>query len=52
LKAQLRQANNLNMDFTVIIGEEELKSRTVTLRDMKTSGQQTVAVEKLIDLLE
>jgi histidyl-tRNA synthetase len=52
LKAQLRQANNLDMEYTVIIGDEELKNRTVTLRNMKTSEQQSVAVEKLIDIFE
>jgi histidyl-tRNA synthetase len=40
------------MEYTVIIGDEELKNRTVTLRNMKTSEQQSVAVEKLIDIFE
>ena len=51
LKAQLRQANNLLVHFTVIIGEEELKNGTASLRDMTTAGQKTVRVTKLLELL-
>ena len=51
LKAQLRQANNLSVHFTVIIGEEELKNGTASLRDMTTAGQTTVRVTKLPELL-
>ncbi|MFH1031384.1 MAG: histidine--tRNA ligase [Chloroflexota bacterium] len=43
LKAQLRQANNLNVHYTIIIGEEELKSGSVILRDMATAQQKTVS---------
>ena len=39
LKAQLRQANNLGTHYAVIIGEQEVKTGTVILRDMTTSEQ-------------
>ena len=51
LKAQLRQANNLGAHYTVIIGEEELKTGTAALRDMTTARQKTVRVTKLPELL-
>jgi histidyl-tRNA synthetase len=51
LKAQLRQANNLSVQYTAIIGEDEVKNSTVTLRDMSTSDQQTVAMNELVKLL-
>jgi len=47
LKAQLRQANTLGVRQTVIIGEEEVKTGTVILRDMTTSQQQTVSLTQL-----
>ncbi len=47
LKAQLRQANNLGIHQAVIIGEEELKTGTVILRDMTTAQQKTVAMSQL-----
>jgi histidyl-tRNA synthetase len=47
LKAQLRQANNLGASQTVIIGEEELASGTVIVRDMASAEQKTVPISKL-----
>jgi histidyl-tRNA synthetase len=47
LKAQLRQANTLNIPRTVIIGDEEVKSKTVILRDMTTSQQKTIPTSQL-----
>jgi histidyl-tRNA synthetase len=43
LKAQLRQANALNVRYTLIIGEDEVKAGTVTLRDMSRACQETVS---------
>jgi histidyl-tRNA synthetase len=47
LKAQLRQANNLGARYTVIIGEEELRMGTVTLRDMTSAEQKTIPLDQL-----
>jgi histidyl-tRNA synthetase len=47
LKAQLRQANNLGVSYAVIIGEEELKSGTVIVRDMASAEQKTIPLAKL-----
>ncbi len=51
LKAQLRQANSLNVRYAVIIGEEEVKTDTVILRDMTTSEQRTAPVKEISELL-
>jgi histidyl-tRNA synthetase len=47
LKAQLRQANTLGTHHTVIIGEQEIKSGTVILRDMTTAEQKTIPISEL-----
>jgi histidyl-tRNA synthetase len=47
LKAQLRQANNLGASYTVIIGDQEVKTGTVILRDMTTSEQKTIPATQL-----
>ena len=52
LKAQLRQANNLGAHYAVIIGEQELKSGTVILRDMTTARQKTVPISELQELVK
>ncbi len=47
LKAQLRQANTLGAHHTVIIGDQEVKSGTVILRDMTTAQQKTIPLDQL-----
>jgi histidyl-tRNA synthetase len=47
LKAQLRQANTLGAREVVIIGEEEIKTGTVMLRDMTTSQQKLIPISQL-----
>jgi histidyl-tRNA synthetase len=49
LKAQLRYANALAINQVAIIGEDEVKNQTVTLRDMTTSEQKTISVKEFED---
>jgi histidyl-tRNA synthetase len=51
LKAQLKQADAVGARHTVIIGEQEIKTGTVILRDMTTSQQKTVPLSELQGLL-
>ena len=52
LKAQLRQTNNFNAHYVVIIGEQEIESGTVILRDMTTARQETIPISQLQDKLQ
>jgi len=47
LKAQMRQANALGVVQTIIIGEDEIKNGTVTLRDMQKGEQSIIPREDL-----
>jgi histidyl-tRNA synthetase len=47
LKAQLRQADALGARYTLIVGEQELKSHVVILRDMTTAQQKTVSLHQI-----
>jgi histidyl-tRNA synthetase len=51
LKAQLRQANALGARYAVIIGEDEVKGGTVTLRDMTGASQENIPASALIKRL-
>ena len=51
LKAQLRQANTLGVRHAVIIGDQEVKTGTVILRNMTTSEQKTIPATELEELL-
>ena len=50
LKAQMRRANKLNADFTLIIGEEELETGQAQLKNMSDSSQSLVDLEALVEL--
>jgi histidyl-tRNA synthetase len=47
LKAQLRQANSLGMRYTVILGDDEVRSRTATVRDMTLNEQESMPQDAL-----
>ena len=51
LKAQLKQANVSGARYAVILGEDEVKSKTVVLRDMAKGEQQTIPMDKLAEAL-
>ncbi len=51
MKKQMTYANKKNIPFVVMAGEEEVKSETVTLKNMKTGEQKTVPKEQLTEIL-
>ncbi len=52
LRSQLRYASSIGSKHVVIIGETELASSEVTLRDMAAGNQQTIPAENLLKLLD
>jgi histidyl-tRNA synthetase len=51
LKAQLRQANTAGVEYTIIIGEDEVRNGTAVLRNMADASQETVLLEQLPEKL-
>lgn len=51
LKAQLRQANTAGARHAVIIGEDELKSGAVVVKDMASGEQETVPLDNVTERL-
>ena len=51
LKAQLKQADVLGVRYTIIIGEDEVKSKSVVLRNMAKGEQQAIPIDKLDEAL-
>jgi histidyl-tRNA synthetase len=51
LKAQLRQANTLGASYAVIIGEKEVESQSVILRDMRGGEQKNIPSTELITMM-
>ncbi|NOZ46019.1 MAG: histidine--tRNA ligase [Chlorobi bacterium] len=51
LKKQMIYANNKKIPYVILIGEEEIKSNTVTLKNMNTGEQQKLSEKELIKTL-
>jgi histidyl-tRNA synthetase len=45
VQKQLKYANDRAVQFVVLLGEEELKSNTLILKNMSTGEQETVSYE-------
>ena len=52
LKAQFKSSDRKNARFVLIIGEDEVNSNTITLKDSLTKAQETIKHEELIDRLD
>ncbi|MDH4330135.1 MAG: histidine--tRNA ligase [Candidatus Moranbacteria bacterium] len=52
LKSQLRTANKLGVDITLIVGQKEALDETVIVKNMVSGTQETVAKEKLLPLIK
>ena len=48
IKAKLNYANNLEIPYVIIIGEEEVEKGLYTLKDMSTGSQELLSVDELI----
>ncbi|MGV8145642.1 MAG: histidine--tRNA ligase [Alkaliphilus sp.] len=47
VKAQFKYANKVNARFTIVLGEEELRNETATLKDSVTSINEELALDEL-----
>ena len=52
MKKQMNFANKRNIEFVVLVGEEEMKSNTFTLKNMKSGEQNTLDLEQLIEAIQ
>jgi histidyl-tRNA synthetase len=51
VKKQMNYANNINIPYVALVGEDEMRDNVITLRNMKTGLQVKVSVEELIKKL-
>ena len=49
LKAQMREANKADARYAILIGDQELESGEVELKDLSTGDQKKIALDKLVD---
>ena len=48
LKAKMKYANKLYIPFVAIIGEDEVKNNSISLKNMFTGEQKTISIEEAI----
>jgi histidyl-tRNA synthetase len=51
LKKSLSNANHLNSEYAIIIGEDEIKNNTCTIKNLYKNSQKTVAFEQVVKTL-
>ena len=51
LKKSLSQANQLNTEHVIIIGENEVNKNLCTLKNLKKNSQKTITLDQLIKIL-
>ena len=47
IKAQMREANKLGAQYAIIIGEDELKDKSVIIKDLSTSDQEKITLDSV-----
>jgi histidyl-tRNA synthetase len=52
LKSQLKSADRAETSYAIILGEEELRARQATVRDMASSQQEQVPLDDIIHWLQ
>ena len=52
LKKQMSYANKKKIDFVALIGEDELKTNKITLKNMINGSQEIISIENLIKKLK
>ena len=51
MQKQMKYANNRNVPFVVLIGEQELSSNSFVVKDMVKGGQETYSLDKVVGFL-
>ncbi len=51
MKKQMSYANNKNVHFVALVGQDEMLGGFITLRNMKNGDQEKLNVEELISKL-
>ncbi len=51
LKGAMRKANDLGARYVLIVGEDEIKERVVSLKDMEKGEQEKVPLEEIVSKL-
>ncbi|MGO1818150.1 MAG: histidine--tRNA ligase, partial [Senegalia sp. (in: firmicutes)] len=49
VKAQFKYSNKLNSTYTIVIGNDEIENKSVKIKNMKTSEQEEISLENIVE---
>lgn len=52
MNKQMKYANNLGFPYVAFVGENEIKSRTISLKNMESGEQKSYKLQELVELLQ
>ena len=52
IKNQFKYASRQNIPYIIIIGEDEIKNNTVSIKNMESGEQKTVSLEECIEIIK
>ncbi|KUP07294.1 histidyl-tRNA synthetase [Bacillus coahuilensis m2-6] len=52
LKAQFKAADRVQARYVAVLGEEELSSGTINLKDMESGEQESIEISKLVEAIQ
>ena len=47
IKSQMREANRQSVQYVIVVGELELKTRTAKLKNMRTGEETTISLDEI-----
>lgn len=51
IKKKMKYADKLKIPYVIVVGEEEIATKLLTLKDMKTGEQKKLTIEQIIDTI-
>ena len=52
IKSQMREANKIGASLAIIIGDKELKDKSVQIKDLKNSQQELIPIDSIISYIK
>jgi histidyl-tRNA synthetase len=52
VRAQMKYANKINALYSLIIGEDEIKTNKITIKNMKTGEQDELTMEEVASYIQ
>jgi histidyl-tRNA synthetase len=52
VKSQMREANKIGASLAIILGDKELKDKSVQIKDLKNSQQESIPIDSIISYIQ